>query len=1344
MRKGVSMPEHIDVFLSSTSRDLKKYRDRLRDVILNAGAFPIAMEEFDAGSANALQKCHDEVSRAEIFIGVYAHRYGFAPGAHMTWTTRDGEVRAGDGVTSITEWEYRWARERRLPMLLYVVADEDEDGEPLPWVAQYIDGEPERSRLMAFKQAIMTEHVVGFFRSPDDLGRQVAGALPKVIARLEGGDRPLISGRRDFYRHISLPVNFVARPELLDAMRAALLAHPAGIALHGMGGIGKSVMARALCDDPALQTAFPDGILWATLGQDAGESDMRARLRAWVETLGGVVGESAPTLEQLREALAALLEERACLLIVDDVWRRRDAEQFRVGGAGCRLLITTRDAEVAHALGLPVQPVPLMRQDEAEALLDHWSDGALIGADAALRRRIITDTLGRLPLAIRLSGAQLRSGDAEGWLAEFDARRLAARRPETPHDSLALTFGVSLDALPARDRGLYAALVIFREDEAISEVAIQRLWGGLGGIPARQCADLLTDLAARALVEIAEGADGRRAVIVHDLLRDFMRVELGDPAAAHRALLKAYAPRGGWHTLPDDGFLYDHLAYHLAGAGDHDGLRALFLSDDWLRARTAADGYIYDGYLRDLEVARVHVFEPRAEAAIEAADPDFTTLVDVIRATLIRATINSQASMHTRELIARAVQLHLPGWTAARALSITRHIMRANTRVTLYSLLMRTGALTDAEYASARDAALEAARSASDPVVRVDGIARLFQVIDAPTAEALHQEVLDALDAIRTTDGLVFAVSEYAPHAPQAVRDQVVRRALDGALILSQEAQRAEALSLLARFTPPDDQPRLLNAIDMIDNERFAVEVFEGLMIGLHPAHIARAHVTVEGFRYAGFRARARAALARILTPDHPLRAGLIGGARADALSVTDWWIAAGAIAAVAPFYDGEERAALIDRALSGVQRIPSLRSRLRAMTALAAALTPDDQRALAVFLEAGLHTDVDEETRADLLRALAGKLDRAGIRQVIHIAPRLEEVRWRARLLTAFAPHMDADLLLEALRVSDRIADDRAQVEAIIALCGVLPREEREPVLSEAIDRVRQIADPRQRAKALVPVIVALHGAQGARVLALIDELPPDASRLRPLIAAAENAREAQDIARIRHLAESVSDAVDRAEVLLGLWDHLNAGERQSVLAAVSQRREDRALRVRALLNLAREGAPEEAEALLQQALDAARTITGVSGRASALAQIGRVARSEALTAAVDEAFEAALKLRYDGSKASALVTLVPLLNEAQRAQIMPLAEATPDPWSRLWMLSGVLHNSSQPTQAQVEQARRSLYDYVRGRVRQKREAVLQFLSPRLIYSPPLMGRAAVAELARAVIAVCWRWEWT
>jgi hypothetical protein len=35
-----------------------------------------------------------------------------------------------------------------------------------------------------------------------------------------------------------------------------------------MGGIGKTVLAQALCHDPAVQDAYPDGVIWATIGQN--------------------------------------------------------------------------------------------------------------------------------------------------------------------------------------------------------------------------------------------------------------------------------------------------------------------------------------------------------------------------------------------------------------------------------------------------------------------------------------------------------------------------------------------------------------------------------------------------------------------------------------------------------------------------------------------------------------------------------------------------------------------------------------------------------------------------------------------------------------------------------------------------------------------------------------------------------------------------------------------------------------------------------------------------------------------------------------------------------------------
>jgi len=53
-------------------------------------------------------------------------------------------------------------------------------------------------------------------------------------------------------------------------------------AIHGLGGIGKTILAQALAHDPQVQEHFCDGILWTTLGQ---QPDVLALLQAWIQAL---------------------------------------------------------------------------------------------------------------------------------------------------------------------------------------------------------------------------------------------------------------------------------------------------------------------------------------------------------------------------------------------------------------------------------------------------------------------------------------------------------------------------------------------------------------------------------------------------------------------------------------------------------------------------------------------------------------------------------------------------------------------------------------------------------------------------------------------------------------------------------------------------------------------------------------------------------------------------------------------------------------------------------------------------------------------------------------------------
>ena len=381
---------------------------------------------------------------------------------------------------------------------------------------------------------------------PDDgeAGQVLAALHAEVLAAY--GDhvptpRPIAGagpGRCDFYRHVDLPATYVPRPEVLAEIKGVLLAPAADgaataltsaikmDALQGMGGIGKSVIARALCDDPDVQDAFPGGILWATLGQ---APNLVERLREWVEKLGGTVRSTAPTADMLKAELQAALEGRSCLLILDDVWNKGDVGYFRPPG-GSRLLLTTRDAALAEDLGASRAADPGDGQGggtgPAGAFDRRGARPPRCGGTSSGRQAAGLSAAGhhaRRPPATRHGGGQ--------WLAEFDAYELELQRPQSEHDSLAWTFDRSLRDLPEQKRRLYAALAIFPEDEPLHPGAVARLWAGLAGLSDKQSGRLLHELVDRALVQQrraqGRGAGAEGQLVLHDLVRDFIERELG-------------------------------------------------------------------------------------------------------------------------------------------------------------------------------------------------------------------------------------------------------------------------------------------------------------------------------------------------------------------------------------------------------------------------------------------------------------------------------------------------------------------------------------------------------------------------------------------------------------------------------------------------------------------------------------------------------------------------------------------------------------------------------------------------------------------------------------------------
>jgi NB-ARC domain len=159
----------------------------------------------------------------------------------------------------------------------------------------------------------------------------------------------------------------LSSPDAIAAVKNLLLAENSTVvvsAIAGLGGLGKSVLATALVLDLEVRQRFADGILWVTLGQNP---DLQALLGDWIQALDkSRESYSATTLESASRYLETLLIEKRVLLVVDDAWNASHVDHFRVGGAGCRILVTTREAQIE---GAEYYPLDLMTEAEAIALV---------------------------------------------------------------------------------------------------------------------------------------------------------------------------------------------------------------------------------------------------------------------------------------------------------------------------------------------------------------------------------------------------------------------------------------------------------------------------------------------------------------------------------------------------------------------------------------------------------------------------------------------------------------------------------------------------------------------------------------------------------------------------------------------------------------------------------------------------------------------------------------------------------------------------------------------------------------------------------------------------------------
>jgi hypothetical protein len=271
----------IRVFISSTSKDLQDYRKATKEFLKDLKEQGLQIEvidmaDFAATEQNSMQLCYQKVQKSTVLIGIYAYRYGFVPPDNNSkYKKIDGsedtnsvDVNGEKKYVSITEMEYRWAKEKGIPTLLFVINDSEPGYKKEDWQnndekKEFVDSgetKADESDLQTFKSSIKA--VYRKFTTPESL---VEGLRISFEYAFEQGNIPNI-------RNIpkTQDSTYIKTQDFKKLKKLLLNETISKIAVSGIAGIGKTRLVYEVLQDSEIRFS---NILWANLGQIPPQKD---------------------------------------------------------------------------------------------------------------------------------------------------------------------------------------------------------------------------------------------------------------------------------------------------------------------------------------------------------------------------------------------------------------------------------------------------------------------------------------------------------------------------------------------------------------------------------------------------------------------------------------------------------------------------------------------------------------------------------------------------------------------------------------------------------------------------------------------------------------------------------------------------------------------------------------------------------------------------------------------------------------------------------------------------------------------------------------------------------------
>ncbi|KAF3659880.1 putative bifunctional aspartokinase/homoserine dehydrogenase 1-like [Capsicum annuum] len=350
------------------------------------------------------------------------------------------------------------------------------------------------------------------------------------------------------------------------------------VPIVGMGGMGKTTLAKAAYNDEKVQSHF-NWTAWFCVSEPY---DAFRITKGLLQDMGSFDLKDDNNLNRLQVKLKEKLNGKRFLIVLDDVWNEKYNEWddlrniFVDGNIGSKIVVMTRKESVALMMGSGAINVQTLSDEASWALFRRHSlenrDPMEHPELEEVGKQIAAKCKG-LPLALKTLAGMLRSkSEIEGW-----RRILRSEMWKLPNNDILPALMLGYNELPPHLKPCFSFCAIFPKDYPFRKEQVIHLWIA-NGLVEQQGDERIQDLGnqyfdelrSRSLFERVPKSSERDGgkFLMHDLVNDLAQT-------ASSKLCVRLEDCQGSHMLEQS----RHLSYSMGEGGDFKKLNRLSKSE---------------------------------------------------------------------------------------------------------------------------------------------------------------------------------------------------------------------------------------------------------------------------------------------------------------------------------------------------------------------------------------------------------------------------------------------------------------------------------------------------------------------------------------------------------------------------------------------------------------------------------------------------------------------------------------------------------------------------------------------------------------------------------------------